>query len=412
MLIYFYSMWMIRMSAYQAFDNEMAIEYINNLGGIFPPDAQLSCYEFGDGNLNLVFRVTDQHNHSVILKQALPYARCVGESWPLTLDRARIEANALLRHGKVCPTHTVQVIHHDSVQAVTILEDLGHLRILRGELNAGRTFANLGRDVARYLATTSFYHSDFYLSAVEKKSLVQTFTNPELCAITEELFFDDPYQDSERNHYPDALSPEVSKLHRNKALKLAIAQLKTRFLSSPQALLHGDAHSGSLFVDDTTTKLIDPEFAFFGPIGFDLGSFIGNLLLNFCAQHGRINEPSKRRDIHTYLLRTIDICLSEFEQQWLSLCAQQGKDSTLLVPGYAEHFLNDVFQDAIGYCGCEMIRRTIGLAHVSDLDEIQDVKARLRAQRLALEVGEQLILHARSCHNKDACYQLIISVLQ
>ncbi|QPB84921.1 S-methyl-5-thioribose kinase [Pseudoalteromonas rubra] len=400
------------MSAYQAFDNDKAIEYINNLGGMFPPDAQLNCYEFGDGNLNLVFRVTDQHNHSVILKQALPYARCVGESWPLTLDRARIEASALRRHGEVCPTHTVRVLHHNSEQAVTILEDLGHLKILRSELNAGRTFANLGRDVARYLATTSFYHSDFYLTPANKKALIQSFTNPELCAITEELFFDDPYQDTERNHYPDALSKEVDKLRHNTALKLAIAQLKQRFLSSPQALLHGDAHSGSLFVDDTTTKFIDPEFAFFGPIGFDLGSFIGNLLLNFCAQHGRISEASKRRDMHTYLLRTIDICLGEFDYQWQTLCEQHGTDSTLQAPGYTALFLRDVLQDAIGYCGSEMIRRTIGLAHVSDLDEIEDEQARLLAQRLALEVGEQLILNARSCQSKDACYQLIISVLQ
>ncbi|QTL36360.1 S-methyl-5-thioribose kinase [Pseudoalteromonas viridis] len=400
------------MSAYQAFDNEKAIEYINTLGGMFPPDAKLSCYEFGDGNLNLVFRITDQHQRSVILKQALPYARCVGESWPLTLDRARIEASALRRHGEVCPDHTVQVLHHDSEQAVTILEDLGHLSILRTELNAGRTFTNLGRDVARYLATTSFYHSDFYLTPGDKKALVQSFTNPQLCAITEELFFDDPYLGSERNHYPEELHGEVDKLRQNAALKLAIARLKQGFLSSPQALLHGDAHSGSLFVDDTTTKFIDPEFAFFGPIGFDLGSFIGNLLLNFCAQHGRISEASKRRDMHTYLLRTIDICLSEFERQWLDLCAQHGSDGTLQVAGYAEHFVRGILQDAIGYCGSEMIRRTIGLAHVSDLDEIEDTEARLRAQRLALEVGQQLILHARSCQSKNACYQLIISVLQ
>ncbi|MCG7536033.1 S-methyl-5-thioribose kinase [Pseudoalteromonas sp. OOF1S-7] len=400
------------MSAYQAFDNQKAIEYINNLRGMFPPDAKLSCYEFGDGNLNLVFRIIDQHHHSVILKQALPYARCVGESWPLTLDRARIEASALRRHGEVCPDHTVKVLHHDSEQAVTILEDLGHLNILRAELNAGRTFANLGRDVAHYLAISSFYHSDFYLTPGDKKALVQCFTNPQLCAITEALFFDDPYQGSTRNQYPDALHNEVSKLRQNAALKLAVARLKQGFLSSPQTLLHGDAHSGSLFVDDTTTKFIDPEFAFFGPIGFDLGSFIGNLLLNFCAQHGRISEASKRRDMHTYLLRTIDICLSEFEHQWLTLCAQHGTDSTLQVAGYAEHFLRAVLQDAVGYGGSEMIRRTIGLAHVSDLDEIEDDQARLRAQRLALEVGQQLILHARSCQSKNACYQLIISVLQ
>jgi 5-methylthioribose kinase len=31
----------------------------------------------------------------VVVKQALPYVRCVGESWPLSLDRAFFEYKAL-----------------------------------------------------------------------------------------------------------------------------------------------------------------------------------------------------------------------------------------------------------------------------------------------------------------------------
>jgi 5-methylthioribose kinase len=29
------------------------------------------------------------------------------------------------------------------------------------------------------------------------------------------------------------------------------------------------------------TKIIDPEFAFYGPIAFDLGAFIANLFLSY-----------------------------------------------------------------------------------------------------------------------------------
>lgn len=32
--------------------------------------------------------------------------------------------------------------------------------------------------------------------------------------------------------------------------------------------------------------MIDPEFAFYGPMGFDLGALIGNLLLAYCAVPG------------------------------------------------------------------------------------------------------------------------------
>lgn len=79
----------------------------------------------------MVFRVSNQAGQSIILKQALPYARCVGESWPLTLDRARIEAEALLAHSKVSPGHTAKVIAYNPELALMLLEDLGHMQILR-----------------------------------------------------------------------------------------------------------------------------------------------------------------------------------------------------------------------------------------------------------------------------------------
>jgi 5-methylthioribose kinase len=49
----------------------------------------------GSGNVNTVFRVVGSGDTSVIVKQALPYLKVVGESWPLTIDRARIEAEGL-----------------------------------------------------------------------------------------------------------------------------------------------------------------------------------------------------------------------------------------------------------------------------------------------------------------------------
>ncbi|KZN37446.1 hypothetical protein N480_15165 [Pseudoalteromonas luteoviolacea S2607] len=396
-------------SKYAAFNNETALNYIKSLGMFFSADAELTCYEFGDGNLNLVFRILDTDNNSVILKQALPYARCVGESWPLTLDRARIEAQVLQKHGEVCPAHTAKVLHHDSDKAATVLEDLGAMNILRGELIAGRTFENLGLHVAQYFATTSFYYSDFYLNPQDKKAQIQNFTNPELCAITEDLFFDDPYRECERNNYPIALAEQVNQLRKNPTLLCTVARLKSKFFSSPQTLLHGDVHTGSIFVNAEQTKLIDPEFGFFGPIGFDLGSFIGNLLLNYCAQNGRIKEPPKRRDLHSYLLNTISTCLQQFEQSWLTLAQQHTRDLALQAPGYLELFLQEVLQDTMGYCGTELIRRTIGLAHVADIAEIADESQRLLAQKQALQLGEQLLLNAKSCRSTDDFYQLVIS---
>ncbi|VTN14919.1 Methylthioribose kinase [Raoultella terrigena] len=67
-----------------------------------------------------------------------------------------------------------------------------------------------------------------------------------------------------------------------------MASLKHRFFSQAEALLHGDIHSGSIFVAEGSFKAIDAEFGYFGPIGFDIGTAIGNLLLNYCGLPGHL----------------------------------------------------------------------------------------------------------------------------
>ena len=64
--------------------------------------------EVGDGNLNLVFIVTAGAG-GVVVKQALPYVRLVGESWPLPLDRAHFEHEALKIQAAYVPMHVPKV---------------------------------------------------------------------------------------------------------------------------------------------------------------------------------------------------------------------------------------------------------------------------------------------------------------
>lgn len=43
-----------------------------------------------------------------------------------------------------------------------------------------------------------------------------------------------------------------------------------------------------------STQVIDPEFAFYGPMGFDIGAFLGNLILAFFAQDGHADQGNDR----------------------------------------------------------------------------------------------------------------------
>ncbi|CNH71056.1 methylthioribose kinase [Yersinia massiliensis] len=382
------------MSRYYTFTAADAVEYARQFGQVADPQTLISADEIGDGNLNLVFKIRDAAGVSqVIVKQALPYVRCVGESWPLTLDRARIEAETLLTHSQFCPDHTVNVLHHDAELAVMVQEDLSDHQIWRSELIQGKYYPQAASQLGEYLAQTLFHTSDFYQSAQVKKAAVSRYTNPELCQITEDLFFTDPYIDHERNNFDPALLPDVLALRQDNALKLAVASLKHRFLTKAEALLHGDIHSGSIFVAEGRLKAIDAEFGFYGPIGFDIGTALGNLLLNYCGLPG-LAGPRDAAAGREQRLADIHLIWDTFAHRFLALSQEKTQDSVLATPGYAQQFLQQVWVDTLGYCGSELIRRTIGLAHVADLDNIADEEMRRACQRQSLRLGATLILAA------------------
>lgn len=382
------------MSVYHTFSPADAVAYAKRHAGLDDAERLTLAEEVGDGNLNLVFRILDDQGVSrVIVKQALPYVRCIGESWPLTLDRARIEAETLRVHGRYCTEHTVKVLHHDGELAVMILQDLSDHAIWRQELLAGRYYPQAARQLGDYLARTLFHTSDFYQPPHDKKAEVSRFSNPQMCRITEDLFFTDPYTGHDRNVYEPALAAVVSSLQSDHGLKLSVAMLKHRFLSNTEALIHGDVHSGSIFVAQGQLKVIDAEFGFYGPIGFDVGTAIGNLLLNYCGLPGvlPLREAAAGREQRLQDIREV---WQSFAEGFQSLAAEKTLDLTLAEPEYAQLFLRQIWRDMLGYCGTELIRRTIGLAHVADLDAITDAAMRHECRLSALKLGKMLILAA------------------
>lgn len=390
------------MSQYRTFTAADAVEYARQFGGVDDPASLVEAEEIGDGNLNLVFKIFDrQGNSRVIVKQALPYVRCVGESWPLTLDRARLEAQTLIEHYKYCPQHTVRVTHYDETLAVMVMEDLSSHRIWRGELVKGAFYPQAAAQLGEYLAQTLFHTSDFVLHPHQKKAEVARFINPEMCEITEDLFFNDPYTDHERNSYPQALEPLVASLRDDEALRIAVAGLKHRFFAHAEALLHGDIHSGSIFVADNSLKAIDAEFGYFGPIGFDVGTALGNLLINYCGLPGLLapREAAEGRELRLNDVREV---WNTFAARFLALAQEKTIDVALACPGYAQAFLRKVWADTIGYCGTELIRRTVGMSHVADMKLIKDEAMRTECIRSCITLGRTLILAADHIEDAEA----------
>lgn len=367
----------------------------------------LQVEEIGDGNINYVYRVcTPDRSASVIVKQGLPWVRIIGESWPLSLVRVRIEAETLQFEADCAPDLVPALHHFDEARSAIVMEDIGDHRNLRHAFLERASLPQLGEQMGRFLATTLYRSSDLALDAHDKKARVARFINPDQCKITEDLFFIDPFCDHERNSINPALRADAEALWQDAALKVEVAELKQRFLSAPEALLHGDLHAGSIFVREDSTKVIDPEFGFFGPAGFDIGSWLAALWLAACAHTELEGEQGDKRDYVAQLRAQAVASWESFAREYREQAAHT-PDASFAAPGVAEHLLARMLRDALGYAGCELIRRTVGLAHILELESISDATTRARAERRALALGRELIMARESLSDIDAIDALV-----
>lgn len=384
------------MSQYHPLTEAEAIEIARSIPEVFPTGEELVSREIGDGNLNLVFHITQPATgRSLIIKQALPYAKVVGESWPLSLDRARIESEALVKQGELAPGLTPRVYKTDAELALTVMEDLSDHVIMRRGLIQGGVYPKFAEHISEFMARTLFFTSDLGMNQQDKKRLVQSFINPDLCKITEDLIFQDPYFDADTNSIEDHIRDAAEAIWKDEALLFEVAHLREKFLTHAQALLHGDLHTGSIFITPESTKVIDPEFAYFGPIGFDVGAVFANLLLNYASQEHWSADAASRHDRRAYLLDTIRDIWNLFDAKFRKLWNEHGIDRVSRAAGYQDDYMRRLLQDTIGFAGAKTVRRVYGLSHVADIDTIPDAAAREKAQRMALAIGTGLIMRNR-----------------
>ncbi|MCB2011672.1 MAG: S-methyl-5-thioribose kinase, partial [Geminicoccaceae bacterium] len=252
--------------------------------------------------------------------------------------------------------------------------------------------------------------------AGDKKALVALFCgNTELCRITEDLIFTDPYRIAELNRWTSPeLDADAAAIREDGGLKRAVSELKHAFLTRSEALLHGDLHTGSIMITETDTRVIDPEFAFFGPIGFDVGKLIGNLLLAFFSQRGHETTEGAHDAYRQWLLETTEAVWNGFAHKFLALWNAgasgdawpaslfEGEEGRLSLARAQDARMRAIFEDAVGYAGCSMIRRTLGLAHNIDMEWIEGNGRRAACERRNLELARYLIMNASTIAGIEA----------
>jgi len=404
---------------YRELDVNSVISYLKSVSKVmdyFGGD-DLKADEIGDGNLNYVYLVSSKSDVSkaLIVKQAVPYLRCVGEEFALGRQRMTYEIRALTRFKEISPEAVPELYHVSEDMSIVVMQYLDSHVILRGGLTSANRYPDFSEHISTYLAQTLFKTSSLFLDSTSKRKLIDEFnSNTELCKLTEDFVFTFAYMENETNDAENVKNnPLAQKLFADMEFKKKVLDLKYKFMTASDALIHGDLHTGSIMLNVDETFVIDPEFAFVGPFGFDIGALVANLVNNY-VHHNIVTKDEEFKD---YLLETIKDVLELFSEKFLKLWQSQ-KDSALLINGYIddetasnyrEKFLKNILQESIGFAGCKMARRVFGVAGVAEIRGIEDKQMRRDAEELVLKIAREFVMKYEKIEKIDEILEIVRS---
>jgi len=382
-----------------------AMAYVADKMDYFDEQAVLEASEIGDGNINYVFVVRDTaSDKSIVLKHADVLLRSSGRE--LDVDRNRIEAEVLALQNKYAPGLVPKVYMYDPVMCVVVMEDISAYKNLRTELLARKTFPTFAEDITTFMVNTLLPTTDLVMDSGQKKDAQASYINKDLCKISEDLVLTEPFIDYKgRNVIIDGQLPYVEEhVYGDKELVLQAGILKNNFMNNAQALLHGDLHSGSIFANQDGVKVLDPEFAFYGPIGYDVGNVIGNLM--FAWIHGKVVEEDASfvQWIEETIGQIVDLFIKKFNVAYDELVT----DVMAKTPEYKAWYLKSVLSDTAGYAGTEIIRRTIGDSKVAEVSGVEDHYKRIELERRLIQLGKALILKRDDFMSSQMYAELLI----
>lgn len=303
-------------------DNVKEIQaLLHSLGWIEANVSIADLVKAGEGNMNRTFRSKLSSGSSVILKQSVPY---VAKYPQIAAPEGRLDVEASFYHAIQIDDKVAQsmprLLHYNKEELLLCLEDLGDSNGVGGgdmtfaydnNNNQEVVFGGRHRDgLMRWLAALHDITIDETLAA-------STFLNMEMRVLNHQHIFDLPLN-SENGLDLDTYTGTVglqalasSKYTSNtelqeKATILGELYLGQKSTSNQNVLLHGDFYPGSFFLvkeqkddDGGVVKVIDPEFAFYGPAEFDLGVFIAHCC--FChVPQADIEKALEEYDRTTY----------------------------------------------------------------------------------------------------------------
>lgn len=373
-------------------DCDEVISYVKEKN-LFSENANLTVKEIGDGNINYIFKVENKiDGKSIVLKQADKLLRSSGR--PLDLTRSKIEANILRIENNLAPHYVPEIYFYDEIMCVLAMEDISEYKNLRTELIAGKIFPNFADNISEFLSRTLLLTTDLFMNKFEKKKNVKEFINPELCDISECLVFTEPYDNNKNRNIITTGNEEFveNMLYKNEDLHFAILKLREKFMNYSQSLIHGDLHSGSIFINEKGIKIIDPEFSFYGPMAYDIGNVIGNLYFPLYRAKFFMEDSKKKEEFINWLEKCILDIPILFSEKCKLLWEKYSNDKLLKNKKFRDYYIENIVKDSLAYAGTEIIRRTVGDAKVLELISLETSEKKLELERRLINKAILMIM--------------------
>lgn len=383
------------------YTTQEAISYIQKHTTLFAPDARLEAKTItnqageADGYVNIIHIVKDTGSHkSVALKQVLPYVRAAHENGvhsPLPMARMGIEVAVFKLWRTLSPAIVPDIYWQDEENGILIMEDLSGLNLLRFALMRRQQFPQLPEVIGSFLGKTAFYFSDLYLEPVLKKELTQALASPQMHALFERFIFEEPF--FTQLPINRLVQADVGRLLADDALRQEVLWLKERYATSPLTLIHNDLHTSNVCVNGTAVKIFDGEGACFGPIGFDLGRLIGNLVLNYVSWEGMDTvAESEKAAYRAYLLRLMAGIYEQFAATFTAVSQAESRLMYRGMDGYTAVYLRQVLQDMVGFAGCVCLARIYDHAECYEFQNFRTLEQKAAAQRFAIQLTQAFIM--------------------
>lgn len=386
---------MSKFETYFLMNDEDVKAYAKEKLDVFSKEAELTSKEIGDGNLNYVFRIKEEKTgKSVIIKQAGGEAR-ISSDIKLSTDRTRIEADILKKQGELAPGLVPEVYLYDPIMCTCAMEDLHNYTIMRTALINHEKFPHFADQISTFMVNTLLGTTDICLDHKAKKEEVKNYINPELCEISEDLVYTEPFNDlAKRNNVFEPMADFVKKeLYEDTKLHLEAAKCKFEFMNNAQSLIHGDLHTGSIFINEESTKVFDPEFAFYGPMGYDIGNVVANMFFAWNNGKATIEDEAKREDFTSWVEESVETMIDMFITKYHAYYDAHVNDYMAKTEGFKEWYLDTILRDTAAVAGFELVRRIVGLANVKDITSITDVDKRINAEKICIMTAKDFILN-------------------